>query len=87
MSDNLVAKVCIGIVAIIGIAAAVFFSPLLGALSGMFAAWVFNIFFPHTMAAILAWFGWKLTASQFGAALGFVGGFIRSSQSNTNKSA
>jgi hypothetical protein len=84
MSDNLTGKICIGIVAIIGAVALIFFSPLMGALSGMFAAWVFNMFFPHTMAALLAWFGWKLSASQFGAAIGFVGGFLKSTSSSSS---
>jgi len=55
-----------------------FLLPLLSALGGAFAGWVVGWFFAETITSFLAAFGVKgLAMWQIGMALGFVGGFFK----------
>lgn len=57
-------------------------APLIGVLAGAFSGWVVGLFFGPTILRVLSAFAPE-TASldlwQIGAALGFVGGFFKSS--------
>lgn len=60
--------------------------PLLGALGGALSGWVVGWFFSETILSFMAAFGVKgLAMWQIGMALGFVGGFFKSTQTNANK--
>lgn len=58
---------------------------ILGTALGALAGWVVGIFFAETMATVmLAIFGATVEVWQLGAFLGFVGGYVRSIQTNNN---
>ena len=60
--------------------------PLLGALLGALSGWVVGWFFSETILGFLAIFGIKgFTMWQIGMVLGFIGGFFKATQHNTNK--
>ena len=64
-----------------------FVAPVLGTLIGAFMGWVVGIFFGNTIMAFLAAIGVKvagLTMWQVGAAMGFLGSFLRTTVSKTN---
>ena len=57
----------------------VFLTPILGVLAGAFCGWVISILAPVWVPTGLGLFGVHVVASQlveFGAALGFIGGFF-----------
>lgn len=68
-------------------AALVFFVPVLGTLFGAFSGWVVGLFFEATILDFLARIGvavaglalWKV-----GAAMGFLGGFLKTSVTTRN---
>ena len=69
--------------AVVGIA--LFLGALLSTLGGAFAGWVVGMFWPHTMAILLAKLGLAgVQMWQLGAMLGFVGSFFRSSTSSSS---
>lgn len=60
--------------------------PLLGALGGALSGWVVGWFFSETILGFFAALGIKNFAMwQIGMALGFIGGFFKSTQTNSNK--
>lgn len=61
------------------IIALIFFAPLIGVLVGAFSGWIVGLVFSDTILAVLAGLGFSGTVAvwQFGAFLGFVGGFFR----------
>ena len=64
--------------AILGLAALIFLMPLIGVLVGAFAGWVVSLFFDATMRAFFGPLGLgHLEVWQIGAALGFIGGFFK----------
>lgn len=68
-----------------GIAIA-FIAPVLGTLIGAFMGWVVGLFFGETILAFLAAVGVKtagLAMWQVGAAMGFLGSFLRTTVSRT----
>ena len=71
----------------IAIACSVFFiAPILGVLLGAFSGWIVSILAPVWVPTGMAFIGIKIVASDLvalGAALGFLGGFIRSSCSSS----
>jgi len=69
--------------AILVFAALIFLAPLIGIACGAFGGWVVGHFYPDTLSLISAkLFGEPIPAWQLGAALGFVGGFFKASQTN-----
>ena len=77
------------LLAVAGVFALVFFSPMIGVLAGAFAGWVVGWLAPVWVPSGLALLGLKVTPDQLvylGAALGFVGGFFKASQTNNNGS-
>lgn len=66
------------------VALLMFILPLLGALGGAFSGWVVGWFFTETITSFVAAFGIKgLAMWQIGMGLGFVGGFFKSTQTNS----
>ena len=62
-----------------------FFLPAVGALMGAFSGWVVGLFFDETCALFLKLLGLSEVAMwEVGAFLGFVGGFFKSTQTNTS---
>jgi len=60
--------------------------PLLGALAGALSGWVVGWFFTETILGFFAALGIKGFAMwQIGMSLGFIGGFFKAVQTNTNK--
>lgn len=60
--------------------------PILGVLFGAFSGWAVGLVFEETVLQTLARFGvetTELTMWQLGAALGFVGGFLKTTVSST----
>lgn len=56
----------------------VFFFVILGTLMGALSGWVVGLFFSDTILGILAQFGiHNITMTQFGAFMGFIGGFLK----------
>jgi len=56
----------------------IFLAPLIGVVVGAFSGWVVGLFFPTTFNLFMTALGLgSLSVWQFGAALGFVGGFFR----------
>jgi hypothetical protein len=73
------------VVAIMIIIAVLVIAPLLGALGGAFAGWVVGWFFSETVLSFMAALGIKdLAMWQIGLCLGFIGGFFKATQTNTN---
>ena len=63
-----------GIAALAGIALLVIFGTLFGAIAG----WIVGLFFGDDILGILSQFGiHNVTMWQFGAFMGFIGGFLR----------
>jgi hypothetical protein len=59
---------------------------VIGTLAGYFVGWVVGWFFSETILGILAKLGVHgITTAQFGAFLGFTGGFFRFSPQRPNK--
>lgn len=76
-------KFLIAVGTVFVVAMVVFFSVLLGTLMGIISGWVVGLFFSETILGILAQLGVTGVAMwQFGAFLGFVGGFFRAYQHN-----
>lgn len=76
------------IIGIIGVAALIFFWPILGVLAGAFSGWVVGLLAPVWVPSGLALLGIKVAAGDLvylGAALGFIGGFFKSSNTNNCK--
>ena len=76
------------VAALAGVFALIFFSPMLGVLAGAFSGWVVGWLAPVWVPSGLALLGLKVTAGELvyiGAALGFVGGFFKSSNTNNCK--
>lgn len=66
------------------VAGLMFLAPLLGALGGAFSGWVVGWFFTETITTFVAALGIKgLAMWQIGMGLGFVGGFFKSVQTNS----
>jgi hypothetical protein len=66
----------------------VFIMPLLGVLFGAFSGWVVGLFFADTILGFLARLGAHtdgLAVWQVGAAMGFFGGFLKTSVSQSKK--
>lgn len=62
---------------------AIFFVITLGTLCGAFAGWVVGLFFGETILGMLDQLNvHSVSMWQFGAFMGFVGGFVRSTQTN-----
>jgi hypothetical protein len=73
---------------VLGGTALVFFAPMIGVLVGAFSGFIVGWLAPVWVPSGLAMIGIKCSAGDLvylGAALGFVGGFFRSSQTNNNK--
>lgn len=67
------------------VAAFIFFlAPLIGISVGAFTGWVCGLFFDDTLRDLATRLGVDWAPWQLGAALGFVGSFFKSSQTNTN---
>lgn len=65
----------------------VFLVPILGVLFGAFSGWVVGLFFTDTILGFLARLGADtdgLAVWQVGAAMGFLGGFLKTSVSTKN---
>lgn len=65
----------------------VFVMPLLGIVFGAFAGWVVGLFFTETVMGFLARFGFDIAGFamwQVGAAMGFFGGFLKTSVTSKN---
>lgn len=65
----------------------VFLVPILGVLFGAFSGWVVGLFFTDTILGFLARLGVDtdgLAVWQVGAAMGFLGGFLKTSVSTKN---
>lgn len=76
------------IVAVVAVAALVFFSPLIGVIFGAFSGFIVGLFFEQTIVGFMTRVGFDMASFavwQLGAALGFVGAFFRSSQTNNTK--
>lgn len=76
------------ITACAGVFALIFFAPMLGVLAGAFSGWVVGMLAPVWVPSGLALLGMKISAGDLvylGAALGFIGGFFRSSNTNNCK--
>ena len=74
------------ILAILGILAMLFVMPAISTLVGAFSGWVVGLFFGQTIIGFLAAMGVataNLTMWQVGAAMGFLGSFLRTSVSKT----
>lgn len=72
---------------VVGVAI-LFITPTLGALFGGFAGWVVGFFWSDPILDFLRRFGVDvsgLTTWQIGVALGFIGGFFKSTQTNNTK--
>jgi hypothetical protein len=70
-------KVAIAFLAVVGI---VFAAPLLGVLGGAFSGWVVGFFWTQPILDFLARVGVRvegLEVWQIGAAMGFLGGFLK----------
>ncbi len=77
------------VAAVVGIILFFFFAILIGPLFGGLAGWVVGFFWTAPILDFLARFGVRvdgLTVWQIGVALGFLGGFFKATQTNTNKS-
>ncbi len=77
----------IGIVvtAVFAIGGLVLIAPLVGVVFGALIGWIVGWFFDETILGILKQVGIEGVAMwQVGAFLGFVGGFFKSTQTNTN---
>ncbi len=73
--------------AVVG-ASAICILPVLGTLFGAFAGWVVGWFFEETILGIASQLGIDgVTMWQLGAALGFVGGFLKTKVTATVKPA
>lgn len=76
------------IVAVVAVATLVFLSPLIGVLFGAFSGFIVGLFFEQTIVGFMTRIGFDMAGFavwQMGAALGFVGAFFRSSQTNNTK--
>lgn len=74
-------KVVVSFITLIAIA---FIAPLAGVLIGSFTGWVVGLFFTETILSFLARFGVEtagLAVWQVGAAMGFLGSFLRTTVS------
>jgi hypothetical protein len=74
--------------ALFSIFALIFFGPMIGVLAGAFSGWVVGWLAPVWVPSGLALIGIKVAARDLlylGAALGFVGGFFKSSNTNNCK--
>jgi len=60
--------------------------PILGAAGGAFTAIVVNWVFPDGMSKLIAWTGQDFAPYQLGAMLGFVGGFLKTRTTVSQKS-
>lgn len=71
---------------LLGFAAMVFFAPVIGVLFGAFAGWVVGLFFGDTILSFLTRVGVDtagLAVWQVGAAMGFLGSFLRTNISKS----
>ena len=75
-------KVFVGILGAIGVAGLFFVAAILGTLCGGIAGWAVGMAFPEVIALVKGYMGVTVTDFQLGAALGFVGSFFRSSNTN-----
>lgn len=73
-----------GLLAILVIGLLILFGCVAGTAFGALAGFIVAFFFPTTSAAVLAALGINLALWQVGAALGFVGMFVRTSVQQTN---
>lgn len=72
--EKIVLSMGIGFLTIVGLFFFVIFNTLVGAIAG----WIVGLFFGDTILGILAQLGVKgVTMWQFGAFLGFIGGFLK----------
>jgi hypothetical protein len=68
------------ILPIVAIISTVFFVPLIGSLMGYFTGFIVSLFLGDTIYPVMAALGIKgISLTSFGAFLGFVGGFFRTS--------
>lgn len=64
--------------------AAIFFAVILGTAFGALAGWVVGIFFSETILGILGQLGiHNITMWQFGAFMGFIGGYMKTKVSSS----
>ena len=73
------------LLAIVGIVITLFVGVCAGTFFGGVAGWIVNMVFPQVHTALNTLTGLSLDAFDQGAVLGFLGGFIRSSASNSSK--
>lgn len=79
--DKFLTSLVVGVLA----TALVFLLVILGTCIGALGGWVVGWFFGETILGVLAAFGVTgIKMWQFGAFLGFVGGFFRASQTNNS---
>lgn len=75
--------------AIFTVAAFLFVAPIIGVLFGAFAGWVVGLFFAETVLGFLARTGFDVAGFsmwQVGAAMGFLGSFVRASAAGASRS-
>ena len=61
-----------------------FAGPFVGVIGGAFCGWIVGLVFDATLTTLIAWMGLDFAPWQFGAILGFIGGFFKNWQLNTN---
>jgi hypothetical protein len=74
--------------AITAIGVLIFFGTLLGTVGGIVGGWIVGLFFSDLILSFLGRIGVDVTGLalwQVGGALGFLGSFFKSYQTNTNK--
>ena len=75
-------KLLIGLGGAVLVAAFIFISPIIGVLFGAFAGWIVSMLAPVWVPTGLSYIGINVSPGnlvELGAALGFVGGFFKSS--------
>lgn len=80
-----VGAAALAVVGVVAVAALLILATLTGTFFGGVAGWIVGWFFTDTILGVLAAVGIKgVTMWQLGATLGFLGGFVKSVQTNSN---
>ena len=80
-------KLIAGVLGVVVVVAVVLFFTTISTFFGAVGGWIVGLFFADTIMSALSAFGVdtsKLTMWQLGAFLGFIGGYLRAVQTNTN---
>lgn len=78
-------KIVLGVFTVVAL---IFFAPVLGVIFGAFSGWVVGLFFSGTVLGFLGRLGVDVNGLQLwqvGAAMGFLGGFLKTNVSKSSK--